>query len=318
MDCRKGLWLALGLWGAAGCRHADPAVPGAAPPAAAAPADTVVTRKVANGPKKLPKAETIVRYADYKAGEASAPYSNYAPSVRQMLRDDARKRYQEALEVDPKCLAAEQGLARVAVAEGDYPRAVATYQKALQMAPRNAAVWFELGMCYNRMHQWDEALKAVGQAAVLEPDNRTYVNSQGVLLARLGRDQESLACFARINGEARAHYQLGCTLRLLNQPELSKRHLELALQKNPRLEAARAILKEMTAPAAPERPARSAAPSPVQPAAYSQPAPTETEGKAGEESAEESIAGPPEADIDLEVPTRQPEKPAEEAPPEGE
>jgi tetratricopeptide (TPR) repeat protein len=317
MDCRRGLWLALGLWGAAGCRHADPSTASTAP--AAVPPDAVVTRKVADGPKKLPRADTCVRYGDYRAGEASASNSNYSPSQREKLRDDARKAYQEALQVDPKCLAAQQGLARLEVASEDYPRAVAVYQKALKTTPGSAALWFELGICYNRMGQWDAAAKAVAQAAALEPDNRTYVNSEGVLLARLGRYQESLACFARVNGEAQAHFNMACTLRRLNQLELSKRHLELALEKNPRLDSARAMLAETTSPPAPARAARPAPPSPVQPAAYTPPAQPGPEGQAGEEpAAEESIAGPPVADINLELPERPPDRPAEDAPPEGE
>ncbi len=314
MDCRRGLWVALGLWGAAGCRHAAPGVATNAPtPAVVAPAEPVVARKVEDGPKKIPRAETCVKYGDYQAGEACS--SNYSPSQQDAIRQKARKAYQQALEVDPKCLPAQQGLARLAVDAEDYPKALAGYQKALKTSPQNAALWFEMGMCCNRAHQWDEALKAVARAATLDPDNPTYVNSQAVLLARMGRYQESLACFARVNNEAQAHFKLGCTLRHLGQAELGKRELALALQKNPRLESARVMLAEMTpAPPTPPRPAEPAA---VRPVTFRQQAEPET--RAREQPAEEeNIAGPPEADVNLDVQPRSADQPAEQTPPDRE
>jgi Flp pilus assembly protein TadD len=315
MDCRRGLWLALGLWGAAGCQHAAQGVATNAPAPAAvtAPAETVVSRKFDDGPKKLPKAETCVKYGDFQAGEACT--SSYSPSRRDIHRQEARNAYQRALEVDPKCVPAQQGLARLDAAWKDYPRALARYQKALKEAPKNAALWFEMGMCCNRAQQWDEALKAVSRAASLDPENPTYVNSQGVLLARMGHYPESLACFARIAPEAQAHFKLACTLRRLNQPELSKRELAVALSQDPRLDSARALLAEMTP--APAPPAPAAAPPAIRPAAYTQPAVAEP--PAPEQPAEEeSIAGPPVTDINLEIPRRPPEQPPDQPPPDKE
>jgi Tfp pilus assembly protein PilF len=321
MDCRKGLWLALGLWGgAAGCQHAAPGLASNAPaPAATAPVDAVVTRKAAKGPKKLPKPETCVAYADYRAVEACS--SNYSPSQRDQARDDARKAYQDALSLDPKCLEAQRGLARLSAAADDYPRAVAAYQKALKTAPKNASLWFELAMTYHRMQEWGAALDALGHAAALEPDNRTYVNTQAVVLARLGHYQESLECFARVNSESQAHFNLGCTLRRLAQPELSRRELEVALEENPRLESARAMLTEMTAPPVrpvgytesqpPKAPAPETAAEPPRPS----PAPevVAESGAHAAESVEEVTLGPPQTDMNLAPPPR----PPEDEPPNG-
>jgi tetratricopeptide (TPR) repeat protein len=242
MDCRKGLWLVLGL--AAGCQHQEMTLPPGAVPAGA-----VVKKATADAGKKVPKAETLVKYGDFKAREATA--ANYTDAQRQALVDEARKSYQEALKLDRKSVAAHLGLARLNAATDQYPKAVAAYQKAVDVAPKDASAWYALGLCHNHMQHWDKALTAVAKASQLDPENRTYANAQAVLLARAGRLKESLDCFGRVNGPAMANYMLGCTLRRLNQPELSRQCLETALQKNPQLAQAQAVLAEMTAEQAP-------------------------------------------------------------------
>jgi tetratricopeptide (TPR) repeat protein len=237
MDCRKGLWLALGL--AAGCQHQEMTLPPGAVPAGA------VVKKTSEGSKKVPKAETLVKFGDFRAKEAAT--GDYSDAQRQALLDEARQSYQEALKLDRKCVPAHLGLARMYAATDQYPKAVAAYQKAVEVAPKDAGAWYALGLCYNHMQQWDKALSALGKAAQLEPENRTYANALAILLARAGRFQESLDSFSRVNGPAMAHYLLGCTLRRLNQPDLSRQCLETALQKNPQLSQAQAMLAQLTA-----------------------------------------------------------------------
>jgi tetratricopeptide (TPR) repeat protein len=268
MERRRGLWLALGIWGSvAGCQHTTTSLPSAAgqPPGAVpltpGSATDVADPKSARAPRKNLRPETYVRFGDFRANEAAAP--DAAPAVRDQLRDDARRSYQYALSLDSNCLPAHRGLARLYGAMQDYPRAVAAYNKALQIAPRDAQLWFELGMCHNRARDLDRTGEALSRAVELEPENRTYVNALAVALARAGRFDESLRCFARANNEAMAHYYLGCTLRRLDQPQLAYRHLQIAVGMNPQLEAARVALAEMAG-----APAAGAA---VQPAGYAAP-----------------------------------------------
>jgi Flp pilus assembly protein TadD len=265
MDCRHLLWPALGLLaGAAGCQHQQ-GVTGAAgsqgppsPVAAVTPGVDVPIRKEPELPKRAPKASTCVAFADFQASEAAAP--DQTPLRRQQLHEQARKAYQQALAIDPKCLAAHQGLARLYLAMDDQSHAVAALEKALKVYPKNPALWFELGMAHNRKQQWDPALASLSKAVEFDPENRTYVDMLGYTLARAGRFPESLECFARVHGEARAHYNLARMLQHLGQPELCRQHLELALQQDAKLEPARALLNELQGPA-------------VQPAGYTEPPP---------------------------------------------
>jgi tetratricopeptide (TPR) repeat protein len=243
MDCRATLGTALFLLTSTlGCQHnvatLDPSqsIP-TAPVQLPVNPNTPVTKKVA---RKDPPPLVVVKLGDFKAGEAFA--ADIPPARQQQMREEARSEYVRALKIDSKYVPAYQGLARLYVAMQDHPRAVETYQKALKIAPKNASLWYELGMTHNYQKEWDPALRCLSQAASLEPENRDYVNTLGVVFARVGRYHESLDCFVRVGGEATGHYKLARTLQYLQQPELSRQHLDMALQMNPNLSSAQAMM----------------------------------------------------------------------------
>lgn len=249
MDCRVALGLAVGLLsGAVGCQHQVATLPepsrlSTPTPAAEPPPDPSQIKKASSLPRKDPPVLALVKLGDFKAGEAFT--QGISPERQQAMRDEARQEYQRALSIDPKCLPAYQGLARLYTAMQDHSRAVETYQKALQVAPTNTALWYELGMNHNYEKEWDRALECLGRATQLEPDNRDYMNTLGVVLARVGRFQEGLECFVRTSGDAMGHYRMARTLQHLQQPELSRQYLDLALQKDPNLATAQAMRGEI-------------------------------------------------------------------------
>lgn len=251
MDRRGCLGLALCLLSALGCQHETKIIsPGqltAGSPGAPA-IDPSKIQKV-ELPKKDPPALALVSSGDFKAGEAFA--ADVPPQIQQLLRDEARQDYERALAIDPKCLAAYQGMARLCTAAQEHARAVETYQKALQIAPQNAALWYELGMCHNYQRHWGPALDCLGKATQLDSGNRSFMNTMGVVLAESGRPEAGLSCFVRANGEAMGCYRLAQTLQRLQQPELSRRYLELALQKDPNLATTLAVQSAPPSNAAP-------------------------------------------------------------------
>jgi tetratricopeptide (TPR) repeat protein len=214
-------------------------VAGAAKPAEAAP------KKQKDRPRRKPKAETCVAYGDFRLKEALAPGKSEAEQ-RQML-DSARRAYQQALEIDPRCLAAHRGLAQVALAEGNPRRAIGAYQALLKVSPDEAALWYELGMVHGRVKEWQPATAALGKACELDPANHQYAHTLGYCLARTGSYEQSLECFRRVDGEARAHYNLARMLLHVQQNDLARQHLTLALQKEPGLKEARELLARVDA-----------------------------------------------------------------------
>ncbi len=234
MDGRGALQLSLCLLiAAAGCQHEVMTLPGSAPnsPSPNNPDPTQI-KPASNKPKDLPPA-VLVSYGNFEAGEAFA--ARTGPERRQQLCESARADYEKALSRDPRCLPAYQGLARLYTHMHDLSLAVETYQKALKLAPNNASLWFELGLCQNYQKNLAPALECLDRAAQLEPSNHSYSNALGVVLAESGRYDESLKYFSRSGGEAMGYYRLAQTLSHLQQPELSRRYLEVALQKNPSL-----------------------------------------------------------------------------------
>jgi len=271
MDCRKALWAALGLLvGAAGCQHdirMNPVAPPpqaqpVAPPQAAVqtiPPNAVV-RKESDLPRKTPHASTCVAGGDFFAQQAQTP--DIGETAKTANQEKARKAYQQALSIDPHYLPAYESLAALYVAMKDHSHAVATYQKAAQAFPNEPRVFYELGMCHGGEKEWDLALRNLARAAELDPENRKFVDALGWMQARAGRYDDSLATFMKVHDEPEAHYKLACMLEHLNQIELCKQHLQAALDKNPRMDKAQALLAQLNAgPAAV-----------VQPTSYTEPA----------------------------------------------
>jgi tetratricopeptide (TPR) repeat protein len=247
-------WLVLALAvavGAVGCTH-QTGLP-------LTPDDKITAadiKKAPELPKRPPLPSTCVALARFSERSAADPKCSPADQTR--LRDQARRAYQQALDLDPKNLDALTGLARLYVTMEDHGRAVATYQKATEFYPKKAVFWHELGMCHARAKEWDPAVASLRQAVELEPEEHLYVHSLGFCLARMGRHDESFQAFAKLEGEAAAHYDLARMLYHQKQDELCKLHLQQALALKPDMQPAQQLLAvvekqapDTTAPPAP-------------------------------------------------------------------
>src|SRR5262249_2411338 len=109
-------------------------------------------------------------------------------------------------------------------------------------------VWHEFGMCHARQKQWEPALEILKEAVEVDPENRLYAHSYAYCLARARRFEQSYLIFAKLDGEANAHYNLARMLLHMQQEALSKEHLRLALAANPDLAAAQQLLTTLNAP----------------------------------------------------------------------
>ena len=278
MDCRKTLWLgACLLAGAGGCAHQVAVAPSSAAPyqyqAASQPAPApvraipanAVINKEADLPKKTPQASTCVAGGDFFAQQAQAP--GIGETAKTANQEKARKAYQQALAIDPHCLQAYESLAALYVAMKDHAHAVATYQKAAQAFPKESRVFYDLGVCHGSEKEWEPAVQNLSHAAELDPENRKIVDALGWMLARAGRYDDSLATFMRVHDEAESHYRLALMLEHLKEMDLCKGQLRAALDKDPQLDKARAMLAQLNggAPAAVQTTAfeEPSAPAPV-------------------------------------------------------
>jgi tetratricopeptide (TPR) repeat protein len=245
MDCRKGLCVALYfVCGLAGCNLTKPTpVTSVSQPLVPGQIVDVKLRKESEQPKRTPPASLCYTWGDFAASEATNP--DLKPGEAAEKRDAARKAYQQAISIDPKCLPAYQGLARMYVGMKDYRRATATYLEAQRQFPKEASLFYELGMCYAQQKDWEKSIKNHGKAADMEPEKRLYNNMLGYTLARAGRYDDSLRVFERLESEQEAHYRLAWVLKHLNETELAKQQLLMALQKDPDMKDARNLLAEL-------------------------------------------------------------------------
>src|SRR5262249_55009869 len=114
----------------------------------------------------------------------------------------------------------------------------------------DAKLWFELGMCHARRKAWEPAIDNLRKGSDLDPENHYYVNVVGFCLSRAGRFEESYQYFARVQGEARAHYNVARMLHHVQREAECRQHLDLALKARPDFEPARQFLAELQAPTA--------------------------------------------------------------------
>jgi tetratricopeptide (TPR) repeat protein len=233
-----GLALVLGLSGCTpGIRTSSSSRAETPPVAQAAPSKNSKTKI------RQPKADTCISFGDFRlrqAGEAGKTEAD-----RRQYLAEARKAYLQALEIEPRSLTAQIGLARVTLGEGDHARAVAAYKATLKLYPKEALVWFELGMAHSRAKAWKPAVQALSRAADLDPKNRQYGDMLGYCLARAGAYDQSLTVFSRYVSEDQAHYNVARMMYQMKQDDLARQHLRLALTRNPKLKQAAELLVQI-------------------------------------------------------------------------
>jgi tetratricopeptide (TPR) repeat protein len=215
-------------------------------------------------PKRQPKPSTFVALGNFQEREAADP--KYTPQDREQLLNRARHSYQQALEIEPNNVAAIKALAQLYVTIKDHDRAIATYQSALKAAPKDASIWFDLGMYQMQCKEWAPAVEGMRQAVALDPENRHYTKTLGFCLARAGRFDESLICLQQVVGPANAHYDVARMQLHLQQGEAARQHLYLALQADPQHKEARTLLAQLEAPPVPQAETPVQTPAPNRPA----------------------------------------------------
>jgi len=233
-----GLLLALGVLGCTTLGTPPTSLPSPVP---SFPYDD---DKNAKGDHK-PKAETLIAYGNFHI--QAAQELAHSQADRDNYYDLARKSYQQALEIEPKNVLAFASLARLYVLLDDRERAMRTYERAIELGPREAALHYELGMLHGRHKEWPAAVQHLSKAVEVEPENRHYARSLGFCQARAGLYEEGFATLAKVDGEAVAHYSIARMLHHVKEKDLCRKHLQLALQAQPHLEAAREMLVNLKA-----------------------------------------------------------------------
>jgi Tfp pilus assembly protein PilF len=141
-------------------------------------------------------------------------------------RNDARKSigpYEEALRRDPDSATAMRRLAIALKDAGDLSRAREILQRAVQVAPEDPRLWFELGSLDSDQGRNAQAIEELGKATSLDPDLAEGFENLGAALAESGQLDRAQAAFRsalRIRPyDARAYANLGKVLVQADTPQ---------------------------------------------------------------------------------------------------
>lgn len=246
MDGRTAAWLLLLpiTMLSSGCWTTQKSIVG---PAAGNRIEETPVRAAKNdGPRRNPLPATEIAFGKMKEGEADSAALKQHPETRALLRDEARKAYQQALKIDPNNLEAQRCLGKLYAKMGDHERAQEIYKKAMAKHPKDAGLWFDLGLCHNRKKDFNESVRCFTKAVELEPENREYRRQLGFTLAWTGQIEPGLAQLTRVHGVALAHYKIACIYDQKEQREAAIHHLQLALRENSQLQEARELLDALS------------------------------------------------------------------------
>lgn len=244
MDCRRALFLSVLL-----CSSVAGCTPGQVFPLWSSDSDKpkYVQEPIAKEQVKELKPNTLVALGGLR--EQTAADIAKTPEAREMFLEDAARCYERALKSDPKCVDAKLALARLQERTGKHKDALKSYEEAIKMTPADPNIWYEVGMIHARNKEWEPALKHLEKANTLEPQNHQLLSSYALCLARAGRFDESLACMKKFKTEAEAHCDLARMLHHMQQDDLCRTHLQLALKADPSLQTALDFQAELNAPA---------------------------------------------------------------------
>jgi tetratricopeptide (TPR) repeat protein len=154
-------------------------------------------------------------------------------------KDGAAGQYQKALKIDPGHLPALLGFAQLHDSQREYADADKLYQEAIRRHPKDAAVYNDLGLSYQRRGKFDEAAQSIAKAIQLQPDKQLYRNNIAAVLVEMHRNDEALAQLTRAHGPAGAHYNLAILLHRGGNDREAQYHFAQAAQIDPSLLAAR-------------------------------------------------------------------------------
>jgi len=158
----------------------------------------------------------------------------------------ARRAYERVLSLDPQNPLGLVNLGLVEFSSGDSAKAEKLLKQAVALRMDTAPAWLTLGMIYMDQNRFREALAALSQATLHDPQNPRARNFLGVVIGREGwidgAQQELRRAVELDPAYADAHYNLAAFYLQEKPPaiELAKRHyfkaLELGVEKDPSME----------------------------------------------------------------------------------
>lgn len=150
----------------------------------------------------------------------------------------AVKRYDKALEADPKFRDAyiNRGIAHAELPRLD--KALVDFAEALELGPDDALVYFNLGNIYSIKAQWEMAIKCYRKALEIEDNHEGALNNLGNAQASASLTDDAIETFRRYSelfpDKAEGHNNLGVALEMGQRPGEAQQAYRRAISANPK------------------------------------------------------------------------------------
>ena len=199
--------------------------------------------------KTLPLLFIVVLGAILSAGLASVALAQEdEASVEEFVRDGtlflrsgdcelAQYYFKQALDKEPENPEALVGSGRALACRNNYPLAIESFQKAIEVAPDNTEAYVQLALAYQDQYLSDperypnrlnEALRTLEIAEEQDPQNPRVLNAKGVILFQMGSLQAAqTALEAAVDYSTGANAQMNDSERAVVLVNLGKTYRDL-------------------------------------------------------------------------------------------
>jgi len=153
--------------------------------------------------------ETLFRHAIVATHDNEVAHLNLGVALEKQRRyTEAIAEYQEALRLNPKNADTHNNLGNLFDTAGKTNAALAEYQEALRLDPKSVAPHNNLGTFYVEIGNLDAAMKEYNEAAQLDPTDAHAYYLMGKILLREGRDSEAVPLFQKAAQFAPDNFQM--------------------------------------------------------------------------------------------------------------
>ncbi len=145
--------------------------------------------------------------------------------------------WRRVLQIDPKDADAYYNLGVALYYQKKLEQAIAAYNKAIQLNPKLAEVYNGLGIVLGKQGKLEQAIAAFKKAIQLNPNYANAYNNLGIVLRNQGKLEQAIAAFQKaiqLNPKlAKVYYNLGVVLYYQKKLEQAIAAYKKAIQLNP-------------------------------------------------------------------------------------
>lgn len=215
-------------------------------PALSGCSGSATTRSPLSGLRSLMHNSTRISAEDEARSQFAAANSRLVEERGDLQK--AADMYREAISINPRNSDALWRLALLHIRQNEFEMATVAFEKAVEIDPQNPTLCADFGYHLYLAGELARAEKYLRNAVRLSPGDQRASNNLGLVLAALGRDEESLAAFLDAGceqAEAQSNLAIAQLLRL--DSRAAEDTLKTSLSLDPGNPRAISALQQLTA-----------------------------------------------------------------------